>query len=107
MDNKETSLDRVSTAKLVHDLKVVVNDTEELLKATASQTGDRITAARIKAEESLRAARARLEDAQEAVMERTKSAAKATDTYVHENPWKSIGLAAVAGVLLGALISRR
>ncbi len=101
------AMSRASTDKVVQDLKLVVADTEELLKATASQTGDRISAARIRAEESLRSARARLDDAQEAVMEKTKDAAKATDVFVHENPWKSMGFAAVAGILLGALISRR
>ncbi len=98
---------RVSTDKVVQDLKLVVADTEELLKATASQTGDRISAARIRAEESLRFARARLEDAQDALVEKSKDAAKVTDAYVHENPWKAMGAAAVAGILLGALISRR
>ncbi len=98
---------QVSTDKVVQDLRLVVADTEELLKATASQTGERIAAARTRAEESLRAARARLEDAQAAVMERARDAGRATDTFVHENPWKSIGFAALAGVLLGALISRR
>ncbi len=101
------AMSRVSTDKVVQDLKLVVADTEELLKATASQTGDRISAARIRAEESLRSARARLDDAQDALIEKSKDAAKATDIYVHENPWKSMGVAAVAGVLLGALISRR
>lgn len=101
------AMSRASTDKVVQDLKLVVADTEELLKATASQTGDRISQARIKAEESLKTARARLEDAQDALVEKTKDAAKATDVYVHENPWKSMGAAAVAGILLGALISRR
>ena len=93
--------------KLMADLKVVVADAEELLRATASQTGDRIVAARAKAEESLKAAKARLADAQIAAMERVRATAKATDEYVHDNPWKVIGGVAVVGLLLGALISRR
>ena len=93
--------------KLVADLKVVVADAEELLKATASQTGERIAAARVKAEESLKIAKVRLADAQAAAVDHTKAAAKATDDYVHENPWRAVGIAAVAGLLLGALISRR
>ncbi len=105
MDRLATT--EISKDKLMSDLKVVVNDTEELLKATANQTGDRVAAARIRVEESLRAAKAQLEDAQEAILEKTRAAAKATDTYVHDNPWKSMGIAAVAGVLLGVIISRR
>ena len=105
--NTPEAVERVSKEKLMEDLKVVVTDAEELLKATASQTGERIAAARAKTEESLRVARVRLADAQAALVERTKIAAKATDEYVHENPWKAVGIAAVAGLLLGALISRR
>ena len=40
-----TETEHVGRDKLVTDLKVVVADAEELLKATASQTGERITAA--------------------------------------------------------------
>lgn len=97
----------VSKQKLMEDLNAVVNDAEELLKASANQTGERITAARAKAEESLKAARTRLSDTQEALTERARMAAKDADVYVHENPWKAAGVAAAAGVLIGALIARR
>lgn len=99
--------DHASKDKLMADLRMVVADAEDLLKATASQTGERIVAARAKAEDSLRTAKARLADAQAAAVARTKAAAKVTDDYVHENPWKAVGVAAVVGLLLGALISRR
>jgi ElaB/YqjD/DUF883 family membrane-anchored ribosome-binding protein len=84
-----------------------VADAEELLKATANQTGERIAAARARAEESLKVAKVRLADAQVAAVARVKATAKATDDYVHDNPWKAVGIAAVAGLLIGALISRR
>lgn len=102
-----TAGENVSKQKLMEDLSAVVNDAEELLKATASQTGERITAARARAEETLKVAKVRLADAQEALVEKTKQAARQTDAYVHENPWKAAGIAAVVGVLIGALISRR
>jgi len=89
------------------DLSAVVNDAEELLKATASQTGERIAEVRAKTQESLRAAKVRLADAQEALLNKAKAVARETDTYVHENPWKAAGIAAAVGVLVGALIARR
>ena len=46
-------------------------------------------------------------DAQAEVLARTKAAAKATDVYVHENPWRSIGLVASIGVAVGLLVGRR
>ena len=102
-----SSRENISKQKLMDDLSAVVNDAEELLKATASQTGERIAAVRAKAEESLRAAKGRLEEAQVALVDKAKEAAKETDEYVHENPWKTAGIAAAIGVLIGALITRR
>ena len=99
--------EHISKQKLMDDLSMVVSDAEELLKATANQTGERITAARARAEETLTAAKARLLVAQEALVEKAKYAAKETDAYVHENPWKAAGVAAAVGLLVGALISRR
>ena len=105
--DRQTAMEHPSKEKLVEDLRVVVADAEELLRATANQTGERIAAARAKAEESLRAAKVRLAEAQASVVERVKIAAKTTDGYVHENPWQAMGIAAAVGLVLGALISRR
>ena len=105
--NTQEAVERVSKEKLMEDLKVVVADAEELLRATANQTGERIAAARTKAEDSLRAAKVRLAEAQASVVEKVKVAAKTTDDYVHENPWQAVGIAAAVGLVLGALISRR
>ena len=93
--------------KLVADLKVVVSDAEELLAATASQTGEKIAELRERMQTNLRLARIKLADAEAAVRESTRQMAKATDHYVHENPWKAIGIAAGAGLLVGMLIGRR
>jgi ElaB/YqjD/DUF883 family membrane-anchored ribosome-binding protein len=97
----------VSKDKLVADMKVVIADAEELLKATASAAGDRVSAARARMEDSLRIARVKLAEAQEVVVDKAKAAARATDDYVHANPWRSVGIAAGAGLVIGMLISRR
>jgi ElaB/YqjD/DUF883 family membrane-anchored ribosome-binding protein len=93
--------------QLVNDFKVVIADTEALLKATASQSGEKVEEIRAKAEKSLRTAKAGIAEAQSIVIEKTKEAAKVTDEYVHENPWKSVGLAASVGLVIGLLIGRR
>lgn len=96
----------VSKEKLMQDLRVVVADAEELLRATAGQAGEKAAAARERIQESLVAAKERMVAAERAVVEKTKEAAKATDEYVHENPWKSVGIAAGVGLVIGMLISR-
>ena len=97
----------VNKDKLVADLRVVVADAEELLRATASQAGEKVDAARERIQASLASAKMKLTDAERAAVEQARKAARATDEYVHENPWRAVGIAAVAGLVLGVLISRR
>jgi ElaB/YqjD/DUF883 family membrane-anchored ribosome-binding protein len=97
----------VNTDKLIEDLKVVIRDAEALIKATSAQTGEKIQEVRAKAEESLRQAKVRLTEAETEALKRAHEVADATEEYVRENPWQSIGVAAGVGLLLGVLISRR
>ncbi|HLY97070.1 MAG: DUF883 family protein [Sideroxydans sp.] len=97
----------ISTEKLMHDMRMVVTDAEELLRATAGQAGEKVAAARERIQANLAVAKERLGEAEHAVVEKTKYAAKVTDEYVHENPWKSVGVAAAVGVIVGMLISHR
>lgn len=100
-----------SREKLMEDLRLVVEDAEGLLQATTHQAGEKAAAARARIQESLLAAKEHLADAEHNVIERTRHAAKATDQYVHENPWKAIGISAAVGacvgMVVGMLISRR
>jgi len=96
----------VSKEKLMQDLRVVVGDAEELLRATAGQAGEKVSAARERIQENLAAAKVRLAASQEAVAAKTRQAARATDEYVHENPWKAVGIGAGIGLIVGMLISR-
>jgi ElaB/YqjD/DUF883 family membrane-anchored ribosome-binding protein len=89
-----------SQEKIAADLKAVIADTEDLLKATADQTGEKMKEVRARAEESLRVARDR-------VVEMEQAAVKATDDYVRANPWQAVGIAAGVGFFLGWLIGRR
>ena len=39
--------------------------------------------------------------------DKAREAARATDDFVHEEPWKAVGVAAALGLALGVLIGRR
>lgn len=93
--------------KLMADLKLVIADAEELLKLTASQAGDKATEMRMRMEARMEQAKADLSSLQEMAAAKAKDAGKAADVYVHENPWKAIGIAAGIGLVFGLLISRR
>ena len=94
-------------SQIMADFKVVVADAEALLMATANQGGEKVAEIRAKAEESLRIVKARMDEAQEALMAKARDTAKATDVYVHDNPWKAVGTAAAIGMVIGVLIGRR
>ena len=97
----------LSRDKLASDLRVVIADAEELLRATAGQMGEKAVVARERVQESLRVAKEKLSRAEEAVIDKTKAAARATDDYVHDHPWGAVGIAAAVGLVIGMLISRR
>jgi len=96
-----------SKEKLVVDLKRVISDAEELLQATAHQTEGKVADLRVRMSENLRVARNKLADAEAAIEAKTREVARATDDFVHENPWKAIGVGAGIGLVVGLLIGRR
>jgi len=97
----------VAKERLIKDFKNVVADTEDLLRATASQTGEKVAGVRAKLEERLETTKQQLIELEEGLVEKSKAAALATDELVHEHPWQAVGIAAAVGFLLGMLTSRR
>ena len=102
-----TDFSSSSKEKLVSDMKVVVSDAEEILRATAGVAGEKIGELRERIADRLRDAKVRIADAEDMLLDRTKAAARATDDYVNENPWRAVGIAAGIGLLLGIIIGRR
>ena len=98
MDGEATSKD-----KLVSDLRNLVADAEELLRATASQAGEKISEARKKIEQSLVEGKKALADAEKTLLAKSKECAEMADDYVRENPWTAVGVAAGVGLVLGLL----
>jgi ElaB/YqjD/DUF883 family membrane-anchored ribosome-binding protein len=97
---------RVTIDKLMADLRVLATDTEQLLKATASQTGQQVEQVRAKAEESLKAAHARVAELQDMGLAKTRAAGRATDEYVRANPWQVMAICAIAGFVIGSSLAR-
>jgi len=102
-----TDLSNSSKQKLVSDMKVVVSDAEEILRATAGVAGEKMADLRERIGERLRDAKLRIADAEAALVDKTKAAARATDDYVNENPWQAVGIAAGIGLLIAIIIGRR
>lgn len=93
--------------QLVADLKVLMSDVEELVKATASQSGDKIAEVRGRIQNAAAELRPRLAQAEALLREKAKIAAATTDDYVHDHPWTAMGVSAGVGLIIGLLIGRR
>lgn len=106
MENNDAANPAVTRDKLVADLKAVYKDAEELVLAARAQMGDKTSDARTKLEASLKELKNRIAVTEAVIVDRTKEYAEKTDTYVRDNPWKSAGIAAGFGFLLGMLCRR-
>jgi ElaB/YqjD/DUF883 family membrane-anchored ribosome-binding protein len=105
MDTKEQTSS--SRDKLVSDLKMVIKDAEELLRGTGQQMDSTYQSARARFESTLQNAKSSLGNVQGRVTSGGKDVLDTTDKYVQANPWQSVGIGAIAGLVIGYLLSRR
>ncbi len=92
-----------STEKLLQDLRAVVQDGEELLRAGAQDLSERGMAARERLATALEVAR----ETRRKLEQRAVAGARATHQTIREHPYQSIGIAFGIGMLLGILLNRR
>ena len=101
----------VTKERLYDEFNTVVTEAEQLLKSVAAAGGDKAGALRSSVEQSFAAAGARLAQIREEALGQANAAARATDQYVQESPWRAVGivaaLAGFTGLVAGLLIARR
>ena len=106
-----TTQTEVTKERLFDEFNTVVAETEQLIKSVATAGSDQAGALKASVERSLAAAGERLAQIREEAVLQASTAAKATDTYVKENPWRAVGIVAavtaLTGLLAGLLIARR
>jgi len=87
--NTPTGADQGLTATLAKDLKVIAGDTGNLLKDAGCSALRELSATR------------------SALTGRVRNLAGATDEFAKARPWTMVGVAATAGLIIGALLSKR
>lgn len=92
---------------VMDNLKAVIASAEELLRMSEGNGEEKVLEVRERIQERVRKAKSDLIRLQESTVARVKAAGHATDEFVHENPWKSAGIAAGVGVVIGLLLARR
>jgi ElaB/YqjD/DUF883 family membrane-anchored ribosome-binding protein len=98
---------RTARTGVANEVAHLITDIEDLVKQATSLTGDELTAAKAKLAERLATARASMTQMGDSVATQARTTVAATNEYVHEQPWKSIGIGATVGLLLGFALARR
>lgn len=93
--------------RFLADLKAFVTDAEALLGQAKTLSGAGALAAREEFERRLSQAKRGYDAAREMAMDHAQDYMDRTETYVRNEPWKAIGIAALAGAVVGILFSRR
>lgn len=94
-------------AGVSHEFHDFLADVEDLVKETTTLTGEDLNRARSKLNQRLAEARKTAEKMGGEISQRVQQGASDANVYVHEQPWKAIGVSAVVGLLLGFVLARR
>jgi ElaB/YqjD/DUF883 family membrane-anchored ribosome-binding protein len=98
-------MNEVTTKKLSEDFKVLIEDVEDIVKATASQTGERIGDLRQRLEKKIEDGRKTL--AEKTWFQKTQDTKAGTESQLRENTWAGLAIAASIGLLFGLLLRRK
>lgn len=93
--------------QLTRDFRVFVTDCETLLKNATTLSGSGAAVARQQLSDKMAAAKVKVDAMRVTASDRAARGRAATEDYVRREPMKAIAYAAVAGAILGLLLSRR
>ncbi len=96
-----------SIQSFISELRKVVTDAEALLQADGTEIGDELHAVRQKLSRSMEEVGHTIQRLQTQIRSQAGQVAHSAGQYVHENPWTSVGVAGVAGLLVGLILRRR
>ena len=97
---KNISAEEGTTERLIRDLSTLINDAEELVKATGGKIA-------VKSKEELVAGLDKLKASCKRIERRAAAGAQNADQFVRENPYQSVGIAFGLGLMIGILLWRR
>ena len=98
-----TDAPEVSREKLAQDLRILIHDAEELLKAGKLEAGSKLEELKSR----LQASVGRMKETCQNLEDKVVAGAKATDKVIREHPYESIGVAFGVGLLIGVLVTRK
>jgi ElaB/YqjD/DUF883 family membrane-anchored ribosome-binding protein len=84
-----------------------IENVEDLTDSLKNIDTPEIARVKAKVKIALAAAKSALADGAAQVRTQARQVTKTTDTFVRDNPWQVVGIAALIGVAVGILVSRR
>ncbi|MGA2707287.1 MAG: YqjD family protein [Steroidobacteraceae bacterium] len=93
--------------RLIADVEELVGRIANLKDADVVRVRGRVEQALASAKQSFASAKQSFVNGTESVRSQVREVASSTDGYVRESPWQALGIAALVGVAVGFLISRR
>jgi len=107
----EAQLDTSNLRKVKKMANASINEfldnVDDLTKAIKDVEAPEIARVRAKVKMAIAAAKSALSDGAAQVKGQARQVSRTTDTYVRDNPWQVVGIAAVVGIALGILMTRR
>ena len=90
----------------VEELNRIVDQAEALLRSLGEDTGEAAEAVRERVSETLNQAKARLAATASEAEQVAQSLADRTDSYVRQNPWQAVAIAALLGGVVTFLLTK-
>jgi ElaB/YqjD/DUF883 family membrane-anchored ribosome-binding protein len=106
-DAIESETTESAISSVAREFRNFVADMEDLIQATTSLNGEDLVRAKAKLQARVAAAKQSARRIGAPLVDRARNTVRATDGYVHEQPWQAIAIAAGASVLVGYLLGRR
>ena len=107
LEATETTHGSVARERILTDLKTLVRDAEDLLKATSKDASEMAKEARARLGAALERTKSTCQEVQDRGIETARTAAKKADSVIHDHPYESIGVAFGVGLLLGVLLREK
>ena len=89
------------------EINSFIENVEDLTDALKNVDTPEIARVKAKVKIALAAAKSALSDGAAQVRSQAREVSRTTDNYVRDNPWQVVGIAALIGMAVGILFTRR
>jgi ElaB/YqjD/DUF883 family membrane-anchored ribosome-binding protein len=103
----KAATDNGAISSIAREFQNFLADLEDLIQSSTSLTGEELARARAKLHARVAAAKDSIREISSPLVDRARNTVKGADSHVHDQPWRALGIAAGASLLLGYLLGRR